>query len=105
MFQKITIENAIDQLEEYGFEKRVNLIGEYSPGSDLYIRKIDTERYIVLNHFNKTKNEASQGFDCWIGTYRFENHIGKIPAIEIEEVKKSFDFADDWKLIARHLFA
>ena len=105
MSRKISIEEAIGQLEDYGFEKRVDQIGEYSPDTDLYIRKIDIERYIVLNHYNKSKNEELQGFDCWIGTYRFENYIGKIPAIEMEEVKIAFDFAEDWKLIAEHLYA
>ncbi len=99
----IDIDQALWQLEEFGFEKRVDTIAEYSQNADLYIRKIDTERYIVLHHFNKNKHEELQGFDCWISTYRFENHIGKIPAIEMEEVKRSFDFGNDWKLIARHL--
>ena len=104
MPRNITIEEALHQLEEFGFEKRFDAIGEYSTHADLYIRKIDTERYIVLQHYNKAKNEGLQGFDCWISTYRFENYIGKFPAIEMEEVKQSFDFADDWKLIAKYLF-
>ena len=95
MPNKITTEQALDQLEEFGFEKRFDRIGEYSHNADLYIRKIDTERYIELHHFNKTKHEELQGFDCWISTYRFENYIGKFPAIEMEEVKRSFDFGKD----------
>jgi hypothetical protein len=103
MSNNITIDEALLQLEEFGFEKRVDTIAEYSQNADLYIRKIDEERYIILHHFNKNKHEELQGFDCWISTYRFDNHIGRIPAIEMEEVKKSFDFVGDWKLIAKHL--
>ncbi len=104
MPRKITTTQAIHQLEEFGFTKRADTLGEYAPNADIYIRKIDTERYIVISHYHQKKTEELQAFDCWIGTYRFEYHIGRVAAIEIEEVKLDFDFAGDWKLIKKHLF-
>jgi len=102
MTNKEFIDKAIDQLEEFGFLKTLDHIAEYSVEADIYYKQIDEQRFIVFHHYRK--NETEQSFDCWISTYEREIFIGKIHAIEMEGVKDSFDFKDDWKLIAPFLF-
>ena len=91
------------QLEDFGFKPVLDYIGEYAKGAHLYFLKIDIERYIIFHHVNHAKSEDLQSFHCWIGTYKFTEFIGKVPAIELEEVKQDFDFVADWKLLAEHM--
>lgn len=104
MTDKEFIKAAIDQLEEFHFLKTIDRIAEYSANADIYYKQIDEQRFIIFHHFNKNKLELTQGFDCWISTYEREIYIGKLPAIEMETVKTTFDFREDWKLIKPFLF-
>lgn len=103
MSRNIKIRDAINQLEERGFRKTVDSVSEYSINADLYFRKIDTDRYVIFNHYNKTKKEDLQGFDCWISKYNSENEIGKKSALNTEDVRLTFDFSKDWKLLSDYL--
>jgi len=103
MKKRLKIKDAIYQLEEQGFEKTLDSISEYSTNADLYFRGIGNNRYIVFNHYNKTKREDLQGFDCWISKYKSKNEIGKKKAIKTDDIRLSFDFEEDWKLLTSHL--
>lgn len=102
MQKVIKIGKAINQLKERGFKKTVDSISEYSNNADLYFRSIDHKRFIVFNHYNKTKKEDLQGFDCWISTYSSEGDIGKKPANEVQCIRLTFDFEDDWMLLSEY---
>lgn len=95
--------NLIAKLQSYGFKKTNDIIGEYSKDADLYFRKIDNQKYIVFNHYNKNRKEHLQGFDCWISTYKSENDIGKSNAMQTDEVRLGFQLERDWDLIAQYL--
>lgn len=88
------------ELKRYGFSETVDSINEYSIEADLYYRSIGGKRYLVFNHYNKKRKADLQGFDCWISTYNSENEIGKKKAIQIEDVRLSFQVERDWHLIA-----
>ena len=98
MSQKI--KESINQLEQKGFEKTIDSISEYSSNADLYFRRVKNNRFVVFNHYNKTEKENLQGFDCWLSTYESKKEIGKIPALNTEAVKLSFDFSKDWELLS-----
>ena len=102
--KKEYIKKAIDQLEEFGFLKALDRIGEYSKNSILFFKQIDEQRFILFHYYNRQHAIEHQGFNCWISTYDWPEFIGKVPAIEKESVKESFDFKEDWKLIAEFLF-
>ncbi len=103
MSKNSKIRNAIIQLEERGFEKTIDSISEYSTNADLYFRQIDDDRFVIFNHYNKMKKEKLQGFDCWISTYKSKNEIGKKPTSNTEDVRLTFDFSEDWKLLSDYL--
>ena len=103
MTRNISSRKAINQLGEFGFEQAIDFISEYSPNADLYFKQLDIERFILFNHYNKNKSEELQGFNCWLSTYKSKSYIGKIPAIEIESIKSTFNFEGDWALIAEFL--
>ena len=100
---KERVSNFIGTLERYGFAKTVEKIGEYLPDSDLYCRKIDANRYLIFNHYNKKHRAEFQGFDCWIGTYNTADEIGVQKAQGVEQVRLSFQIERDWPLIAKYL--
>lgn len=99
----MTASEAIQQLEDFGFRKATDFIGEYTKGAALYFLELDIEEYIVFHHRNPDKSEDLQALDCWLGTYKFTEFIGKVPAIELETIKRDFDFEKDWKLLAKYL--
>jgi len=94
------IEIKLNQLENRGYQKSKDVIGQYNKGSDLYYKRIGDGIYVVFSHYNKGKKEYLQGFDCWLSHFNSIKEIGKSMAISTDVIKLSFDFKDDWKLLA-----
>ncbi|MEM6321449.1 MAG: hypothetical protein AAF960_27575 [Bacteroidota bacterium] len=97
------ISESIEQLEERGFEKTIDSIAEYSPNADLYFKQVNSKQYIIFNHYNKSKRQELQGFDCWLSTYQSKNDIGKKKAIHTKDIQLTFDFVEDWQLLTDYL--
>jgi hypothetical protein len=99
----VNILSLIYELNQNGFLKTVDSINEYSNDADLYYRKIDNQKYLIFNHYNKKHKANLQGFDCWVSTYNLEMEIGKKKALQTNSVQLSFQIGRDWELIAHYL--
>jgi hypothetical protein len=97
------ISKLITDLSNSGFSKTVDTLNEYSTNADLYFRSIGNQQFIVFNHYNKKSKDHFQGFDCWLSNYKDQSEIGKIKALQIEEIRLGFQFSRDWELITKYL--
>tara|TARA_R110000868_G_scaffold357780_2_gene619301 strand:- start:558 stop:893 length:336 start_codon:yes stop_codon:yes gene_type:complete len=93
------VRNTILDLENRGYSKSVDAIGEYLKGADLYYKKVFDNNYVVFTHYNKDKKEWLQGFDCWISLYNSNKDIGRLKALSSDHIILSFDFNKDWTLV------
>ncbi len=93
--------DSVKDLENRGYLKTIDTVGQYIKGCDLYYKQIQDRTYIVFNHYNKGKKEWLQGFDCWISAYSNINDIGKVKAQSSDRIKLSFDMKEDWHYISQ----
>jgi hypothetical protein len=94
------IEIRLTQLENRGYKKSSDVLGEYHKRADLYSKKVRDGVYVVFSHYNKDKKEYLQGFDCWLSIFNSKPEIGKSKALSTDAIRLSFDFKGDWILLA-----
>lgn len=72
-------------LEIFLFKKVKDENAHYSNDSLLYYRKLENNKYMVVNYYNgKMQKDCLDGFDYWIAVYNNEQEIGKINSLKIE---------------------
>ena len=99
------IATKLAQLENRGYKKSSDVLGEYHKGADLYSKRLRDGVYVIFSHYNKGKKEYLQGFDCWLSYFNSIPEIGKTKSISTDTIRLSFDFKEDWKLLASKIEA
>ena len=100
---KQKILNFLSKLNDNGFIRKTDIIGEYNKDSDIYIRKISQNKFIIFVHFNKKRRFEIQGFDCYISSYDSEKEIEKEIAIQKTSIPFNINLETDWNLMDSYL--
>ncbi len=99
---KFGIQQLLRKFETWNFNKSFDKAGSFCRDNPLYYKKIDHNKYLIFNHFN-SKIKFSDGFDCWIATYKNEEEIGLKHPLDNENIKLSFKLDRDFDLIKQYL--
>ena len=92
---------GIEILEAYGFEKKLDKIGQYCNKNRLIYYKDSKKKdeYLVFSPNSFDKKLEPQNFDFWIDTYLSIQQIGSSPPIKSKKIKFGFDFCRDIHLL------
>lgn len=87
------------KLNEWGFNKQVNLSATFGKGNPLYHKKIGEKEFLVFVHRNSDNNKVHDIFECWMTKYLSEKHIGKTPPFYMNELRLGFHLDRDYNVI------
>ena len=92
---------GIEILEAFGFEKRLDKIGQYCNKNRWIYYKVskNKDEYLVFSPNCFDKKLQPQNFDFWMDTYLSIQKIGTSPPIKSKKIKFSFDFCRDIDLL------
>jgi hypothetical protein len=98
------IQATLDFLRQCRFEKRVDVLKEYTAhGEELYCIPLAGRQCLVAQHYNSKKRVEFQGFTLWLSEYENYQDIGKREAISIINLKQSFNPEKDKSVVVSYL--
>ncbi len=96
---KYKVTNLLNKFKEWNFCQSIDT----KTHTPLYYKKIDKNKYLIFNHYNFESKKNTDGFDCWIASYKNEKQIGKTIPTEIKDLRFSFDLEKDFELIKKYI--
>ena len=97
------IKGTLDFMSSWMFRKVSDDLNEYSKNADLYWIPVQGRKYLVINHYNRKRKIALQGFDLWLSEYRSDNDIGKEKAISTKSLKLCFKYPEHKNILEDYL--
>lgn len=99
---KFDVQQLLSKLEEWKFDKTIDLASSITNNAPLYYKKVDGNKFLVFTHYN-SKNNTNDGFDCWIATFAKTGHIGSKKPLTLQTVSLSFNLDRDFELIKNYV--
>jgi hypothetical protein len=99
---KFEIDQMLSKFMEWSFQKSKDSIGAFIKNAPMYHKGIGNNQYIVFLHYN-FKKKGTQGFDCYLATYKKQENIGITHPSEIKQIRLSFNLESDYPLIKNYL--
>jgi hypothetical protein len=101
---KFEVQHLLSKLEEWKFDKTIDIASSITPNAPLYYKKVDEDKYLVFIHYN-SKSNTNDGFDCWIATFAKTGHIGNKKPLALQQVRLSFNLERDFELIKKYIIS
>jgi len=99
---KFEIQQMLLKLEEWKFDKTVDISSSICKNAPLYYKKIETNKFLIFSYFNSKVN-TNDGFDCWVATFSNVKHIGIKEPLKLQDIRLSFQLDRDFQLIKDYL--
>jgi hypothetical protein len=99
---KFEVQQLLSKLEEWKFDKTIDIASSITNNAPLYYKKVDGNKYLVFTHYN-SKSNTRDGFDCWIATFTKTGHLGNKKPLTLHQVSLSFNLERDFELIKDYI--